>query len=112
MFRVVGLQVLVTLAVALFSWPLGGAQSALSALLGGAACVVPNALYAANLVLLRRGTARLVVAAVLVGEFVKVGLTVVALVLVATLYRDVVWVAVIVSVIAALKVQVLAWAWH
>jgi F0F1-type ATP synthase assembly protein I len=54
MFRIVGLQVLATMVVALVAWPRGGAHAALSALLGGSACVVPNALFALRLTLSAR----------------------------------------------------------
>ena len=112
MLRVIGLQVAATIVVAIASGLIGGTSAAASALLGGAACFVPNALYAANLAWARSRSASLGVMAVLVGEFVKIGLSIAALALVAALYRDVVWVAVIVAVIAALKAQFLAWAWH
>jgi ATP synthase protein I len=112
MFRVVGLQVLATVVVALVSAWIAGRAAATSALLGGAACFVPNALFAVNLALTRSKAGGIGVLAVFVGEFVKVGLTIVLLALVASLYQDVVWVAVIVAAMAALKAQVLAWAWH
>lgn len=112
MFRVIGLQALAVTVVAVFAALLGGQAAAFSALLGGTVCVVPNALFALNLFWVRDKAAGLGVLAVLVGEFVKVSLTIALLALIVMLYQDVVWVAVIVAVIAALKAQVFAWAWH
>jgi ATP synthase protein I len=112
MFRVIGLQVLATVVVALVAGWIGGWAAAISALAGGAACFVPNAVFALNLMLVRGKSGEVGVLAVFAGELVKVGLTIAVLALVAMLYRDVVWVAVIVALIAALKAQVLAWAWH
>jgi ATP synthase protein I len=115
MFRLVALQALVTTVVALVAWPIGGAAAGLSALLGGLACVVPNALFALRLVIVARrslaagdtdGTRHVV--AFFFGEFVKVGLTLLLLVAVAATYKDLVWVALIVAVIASLKSYMLA----
>lgn len=108
MFRIVGLQVLATLVVALVAWPLGGAPAALSALLGGAACVVPNALFALRLTMSAGRAQGAGVAEFFVGEFIKIGSTVVLLALIAWLWKDVVWLALIVSVIAALKGYLIA----
>lgn len=108
MFRIVGLQVLATLVVALVAWPLGGTPAALSALLGGTACVVPNALFALRLTLSARRAQGAGVAEFFVGEFIKIGSTIALLALIAWLWKDVVWLALIVSVIAALKSYLIA----
>jgi ATP synthase protein I len=108
MFRIVGLQILATLIVALLAWPLGGAKAAVSALLGGAACVVPNALFALRLALAARRPQGTDMAVFFVGEFVKIGSTAALLALVAWAWKDVVWLALIVAVIAALKSYLIA----
>lgn len=108
MFRVVGLQILATLIVALVAWPLGGAKAAVSALLGGAACVVPNALFALRLAMAARRPQGTDMAVFFVGEFVKIGSTIALLVLIAWAWKDVVWLAMIVAVIAALKSYLIA----
>lgn len=112
MFRVVGLQILATAIVALTAWPFGGGAAAISALLGGAACFVPNGLFALRLATAGRRPQGPSVAAFFVGEFVKMGSTVGLLVLVAWLYRDVVWLALIIAVIAALKSYLIAFLWR
>ena len=108
MFRIVGLQILAVLTVALVAWPLGGANAAVSALLGGAACVVPNALFALRLQIAARRPQGTDMGVFFVGEFVKIGSTVALLVLVAWAWKDVVWLALIVAVIAALKSYMVA----
>jgi ATP synthase protein I len=108
MFRIVGLQIVATLAVAILAWLMGGSLAALSALLGGAACVVPNALFALRLTMSARRAQGAGVAEFFVGEFIKIGSTVALLALIAWLWKDVVWLALIVAVIAALKGYLIA----
>jgi len=117
MFRIVAAQFLVSIVVAAGAWIVGGRHAAASSLLGGLACALPNGLFALNLAWLdsrpqqpggaaRGATSRAV--ALLVGEFVKVALTIGMLALVALAYRDMVWLALIVSVIAVLMMQAAA----
>jgi ATP synthase protein I len=112
MFRIVGLQILATAIVALAAWPLGGGAAAMSALLGGAACFVPNGMFALRLAVAGRGARGANAATFFVGEFVKVGSTVGLLALIAWAYHDVVWLALIVAVIAALKSYLIAFIWR
>jgi ATP synthase protein I len=110
--RVLILQSAATLVVAAAAWMMAGERAAGSALLGGAACVLPNALFAARLAVAARrarsdadpqvGASRQV-AAFLVGEVVKVGSTIGLLVLIAWLVPGLVWLALIIAFIAALK---------
>lgn len=108
MSRIVGLQILATLIVALVAWPLGGVMAAVSALLGGAACVVPNALFALRLAMAARRPQGTDMGVFFVGEFVKIGSTIALLVLIAWAWKDVVWLALIVAVVAALKSYLIA----
>jgi ATP synthase protein I len=112
MFRLVGLQVLTTVVVALLAWPIGGAAAAVSALLGGAACVIPNGLFAWRLALAGRRPQGAGAGTFFVGEFVKIGSTVALLALIAWAYRDVVWLALIVAIIAVLKSYLFALFWR
>lgn len=112
MFRIVGLQILATAIVALAAWPLGGSAAAISASLGGAACFVPNGMFALRLALANRRPQGASAATFFVGEFVKVGSTVGLLALIAWVYKDVVWLALIVAVIAALKSYLIAFLWR
>jgi ATP synthase protein I len=116
MLRVVAAQILTSLLVAAGAWLIGGYRAAVSSLLGGLACALPNGLFALNLAWLGhmrcsravddgsgRGSAYAV--ALLVGEFLKVVLTIGLLVLIARTVRDVVWSALIVAVSAVLLMQ-------
>ncbi len=108
MFRIVILQILATLIVAAISWLLGGANAALSALAGGAACFVPNGLFALRLAISAARPQGTSAATFFVGEFVKLGSTLALLALIAWAYKDVVWLAVVVAIIAALKSYMVA----
>lgn len=107
MARVVFLQFLTTLVVAALAWAVSGQVAAVSALLGGLACAVPNGLFALRLALAgRRGEASPI--GFLLGEFVKVVATVALLVLIAKTVKDLNWLALIVAIIAVLNSYVLA----
>jgi ATP synthase protein I len=116
MLRVVAVQFLTSLLVAAGAWMVGGLRAAVSSLLGGLACTLPNGLFALNLAWLGRlpqsraadggsRRAKSYALALLIGEFVKVVLTIGLLVLIASVYRNVVWPALIVAVIAVLLIQ-------
>ena len=108
MFRIVILQILATLIVASAAGLIGGADAAISALLGGAACFVPNGLFALRLAVSASRPQGASAATFFVGEFVKLGSTIALLALIAWAYRDVVWLAVVVAIIAALKSYMVA----
>ena len=100
MFRVVFLQILTTVIVSLVAGLSGGSHAAISALLGGAACFVPNGLFALKLAAAARrpqGT-----------DPVKVVSTLALLALIVATYKDLVWLAMLVSFIVVLKSYVLA----
>jgi ATP synthase protein I len=103
MLKTVYLQAIVSFGVALIAYALGGANAALSALLGGAACVVPNALFALRLTWQARRPGGADVATFLIGEVVKLGLTIALLLTIVLQYRDLNWLAFIAGLIAALK---------
>jgi ATP synthase protein I len=108
MFRVVFLQFLATVIVSLLAGFLGDRHAALSALLGGAACVIPNGLFALKLAASARRPQGTGPAVFLAGEFVKVASTVALLALVAATYPKLNWLAMIVAIIVVLKSYVLA----
>ena len=86
-----------------------GDRAAQSLLLGGSAAAVPNALLAAWLTLRLYRNGPVGVAGMLGGELLKLGMTVALLVIVVrTLQAQVVWLALIIGVVAALKAQWLA----
>jgi ATP synthase protein I len=108
MFRVVFLQFLATVIVTLLAGALGDRHAAMSALLGGAACFVPNGLFALKLAASARRPQGTGPAVFLAGEFVKVASTVALLALVAATYPKLNWLAMIVALIVVLKSYILA----
>jgi ATP synthase protein I len=108
MFRLVLLQILATAVVSLLSGLIGGTPAAVSALLGGAACFIPNLLFALKLAAASRRPQGTDAAVFLIGEFVKVVSTVALLALVVLTYKNLVWLAMLISVIVVLKSYVLA----
>ena len=112
MFRLILLQGMATLVVALLAWVLGGAAAGWSALAGGAACVVPNGLFALRLTAAARRPQGANVATFFVGEFLKVASTVALLALIVWAYSDLVWLAMIAAVIVTLKSYFIALIWR
>jgi ATP synthase protein I len=128
MFRVVLFQFVTSLIVAAVAGAIAGAHAALTALLGGLACTLPNGIFALHLSLLSRkrqfpgggyaspdagsAAASSYAFAILMGEFLKVALSAGLLALVLVGYRNVVWLALTVSVGAVLIVQPVAFAWR
>lgn len=122
MLRVVAAQFLTSVVVAAGAWMAAGHRAAISALLGGLACAVPNGLFALNLAGLRHlsklrsdrppagspGMATALAIATVFGEFVKVAMTIGLLALIARAYKDLVWPALIVSLSAVLLMQAAA----
>ncbi|HQR56430.1 MAG TPA: ATP synthase subunit I [Burkholderiaceae bacterium] len=108
MFRIVLLQILTTAVVSLLSALIGGAPAAISALLGGAACFIPNGLFALKLAAAARRPQGTDAGVFLIGEFVKVVSTIALLAVIVATYKNLVWLAMLVSIIAVLKSYVLA----
>ena len=108
MFRIILLQILTTAVVSLLCALIGGAPAAISALLGGAACFIPNGLFALKLAAAARRPQGTDPAVFLIGEFVKIVATIALLALIVATYRNLVWLAMLVSIIAVLKSYVLA----
>ena len=103
MLRLVSLQLLATVVAGLVAALLGGIPACLSALLGGFCCVVPNALFALRLFANARRPGGANPVSFMVGEFIKIALTLTLLGVTAWLYRDLNWLALICGFIVALK---------
>ena len=102
----VGLQWAIVLTLAAVAWWVAGANSAISLLGGGVAVALPNTLLALSLWLRVRLIGSLSAATFLFGEIVKIVLTMALLILIAIkLSPSVVWLALIIGVIGALKAQ-------
>lgn len=122
MFRVVAIQAGTAILVAIVAAVLAGGRGAASALVGGFACVVPNALFAAHLALRSllpppntdegSSHATRVAVGLLAGEFLKVFLTIALLALAAKTLPGLVWPALIASIMATLLVPPAAHFWR
>ncbi|WP_423063269.1 ATP synthase subunit I [Candidiatus Paracoxiella cheracis] len=86
-YRLVGLQAVVVLVIAA-CWLLGGMPEALSALLGGAACVIPSLYFARRLFATTSAReAKKIIRAFYLGELVKLALSVVMVVFIIMFIR-------------------------
>lgn len=103
MARMVLLQFAAVLLVALIAALLGGVPSGISALLGGLCCAIPNALFAARLYVSGHKPGGANPVTFFIGEFVKIALTIAAMLAVVSLYHDLHWVAFIAGIIVTLK---------
>nr|WP_183722701.1 MULTISPECIES: ATP synthase subunit I [Paraburkholderia] len=106
-FRVVAAQVVLSLVATLLWWlfykppgVIAPGAVALSAFLGGAICWIPGALFAARLKQLSRAAT---VFNWVLGEAFKMGATIAMFVAIAFWYRDVQWIALLVTYLIALK---------
>ena len=108
MFRVILLQVIVTLLATLAAGILAGQNGAISAALGGLISAIPNLLFALRLksVANRPGTSY--PAAFFLGEFIKIALTIALLVLVIREYADLHWPSLLIGLGLALQAGFLA----
>lgn len=107
MRNVVFMQLAVAFAVAAGAAVVGGRTAAWSALLGGASCVVPNAIFAIRLFAGTQKPGGASPATFFVGEFIKIFVTIALMGAVVWLYRDLNWLAFLVGVIAVLKSYIL-----
>ena len=103
MLRLVSLQLLTTVVAGIIAALLGGVPAGLSAMLGGFCCVVPNALFALRLFVNAQRPGGANPMTFMVGEFIKIALTLALLGVTAWLYRDLNWLALLCGFIVALK---------
>jgi ATP synthase protein I len=103
MLRIVSLQLIATVVAGLIAALLGGWAAMFSAVLGGICCVVPNAVMALRLFASSQKPGGPNPATFFIWEFVKIALTVALLFAVASLYRDLNWLALLGGFIVALK---------
>ena len=108
MFRAILLQVIATLIITIAAEFLVGTRGAVSAALGGAACVLPNFLFALRLSAVAKRPGASYPANFFLGEFVKVAATVVILVFVVREYTDLHWPSMLIGLGLALQAGFLA----
>ncbi len=109
-WRVVGVQAIVGVLVALLAWWISGRQAvAVSAAIGAIAVVVPAALFARGLTgRLASANAGAAVFGFFLWEMVKIGLTLAILIAAPHWVKDVSWPAMLVGLVVTMKVYWLA----
>ena len=108
MFKTIGIQAAATLVAALFAGWWFNSVIAMSVLLGGAAAVIPNGLFALRLAGHQNKAAESYPAVFYLGEFAKIGFTVAAIVAAYRWIPDVNGAALLVGLIVALKAPLFA----
>lgn len=108
MFKAVSLQLGATLLAVALAAMFSGMRGAVSAALGGAACFLPNLLFALRLYLVSKRPDGPYVTAFFVGELVKLATTVGLLAAVLSWYENVHALALFVGLILALKANFFA----
>ena len=108
MFRVILLQLGVTLLTALVAGLVVGEKSAVSAGLGGMVCTIPNFLFALRLARVARSRKASYPVNFFLGEVFKVVATVGLLVIVAKNYADLHWPSLLIGLGLALQANFLA----
>ena len=108
MLKAVYLQIGATILASLIAGLVMGLPGALSAALGGAACVLPNLLFALRLSAVAKRPDASYPLEFFVGEFVKIASTVGLLATVRLVYPDVHWLALFLGFVVALKANLFA----
>lgn len=103
MARIVLLQFAAALIMALLALLFFGFSSGVSALLGGLCCAVPNAFFALRLTMSARKPGGANPMSFFIGEFIKIGLTIMMLWMVVSMYKDVKWMAFLATFVIVLK---------
>lgn len=101
--RVLLWQLGIAIIIALIALLIGGRPSGISSFLAGLSCVVPNIIFFVGLYLAEKIFRKIIPATFFVMEFVKIAISITLVLLVFWLYRDVRWIAFLVSYILVLK---------
>lgn len=102
MLRLVLVQLATSLVAAAIAAYVAGWPAMWSVVLGAMSCILPNGLFALRLfAIVQRGAANPM--SFMIGEFIKIALTLALLAVSAWLYRDLSWPALIVGMVVALK---------
>jgi len=108
MFAAVGLQVATVLLLGLLAGGLTDWTNAKFLVLGGAAAVIPNALFALRLAVQRGRAPESYPVVFFLGEFAKIGLTLGLLAWIVHAQADIRWLPLILGLIVALKAPLFA----
>ncbi len=105
---IVGLQAALIAVAAVAMGAFRDAPAAWSTLAGGAACWVPSALFAGHLWLTMRTRPEHLAIVFFVGEFAKILMTVLMLLLIGRLYTTIFWPGLLLGLMVAVKANWLA----
>ena len=108
MFRAIILQFGATLLVAVVAGLLAGRHGAVSGLIGGAACTLPNFMFALRLRSVQQRPGASYPANFFLGEVVKNAATIGLLAVAVTLYADIHWPSMLIGLAVALQASFLA----
>lgn len=108
MFAAVGLQVASIVVLGLVTWAAFGSSSAWFLVLGGAAAIIPNSLFALRLAMHRGRPSESYPVVFFLGEFAKIGLTVALLAGIVRWQADIRWLPLTIGLIVALKAPLFA----
>ena len=101
--RVVLWQLVIAVITALIAVIVGGKISGISSLLAGLSCVIPNGIFFSGFYVSEKWFHKNSPATFFVMEFIKIAISIVLVVLIFWLYREVNWIAFLVSYVVALK---------
>lgn len=104
MFRAILLQLLATAIAASIAGVYAGTHGLVSAVLGGAVCILPNFLFAVHLSMAAKRSGAPSSAGFFLGEFVKLAAIIGLLLLVAGEYTDLHWPSMLIGLVSATQV--------
>ena len=103
MGRVLLWQSIIAIIIAMLAVMVGGNSSGISSILAGLFCVIPNVIFFLGLFLVQNIFHKIIPATFFVMEFLKIAISILLMILVFWFYRDIKWIAFIVSYILVLK---------
>lgn len=103
MVRVLLWQFVITVIISLIAVLIGGSDSGISATLAGLSCVIPNVIFFLGFFLAQKIFHKIIPATFFVMEFLKIVISIILVILVFWFYRDIKWIAFIISYILILK---------
>ena len=112
MLAAVGLQIAAVTVLASLAGVWAGWESARFVMLGGAAAIIPNALFALRLTLHRKRAPESYPVVFFLWQFVKIGLTIVLLFGIVQTQANIRWLALLLGLIVALQAPLFAMAFE
>lgn len=99
-------QSVIAVLVALIAAWIGGKAAGIASILAGLCCVIPNIIFYAGMFAAEKVFAKLNPATFFVMEFVKIVIAIILVIATFWIYRDINWIAYIVSFVLVIKVYI------